>query len=200
MTIRRFVVAAGVAAAVLGTMPVVGASGDRLAGQAQPGVGQTSAVTLKVTVTISRWDGEKKVSSSPYVLMVVPSYGKNAEAGHDGDHTTVQMGSETPVPSTTISAADGKVSPSYQYKNLGTNINVAARPVDDGRYNILVGVQDSQLGAPQTIAGGSVARYLTFRSNNRLTMRDGQTTQYAVATDTITGHVVKLDVTMNVVK
>ena len=31
-------------------------------------------------------------------------------------------------------------------------------------------------------------------------MRDGQTTQYAVATDTITGQVVKLDVTMNVVK
>ena len=58
----------------------------------------------------------------------------------------------------------------------------------------------SQLGAPQTVAGGTAARYLTFRSNNRLTMRDGQTIQYAVATDTVTGQVVKLDVTMNVVK
>jgi hypothetical protein len=161
-------------------------------------VGQTSAVTLKVTVTISRWDAEKKVSSSPYVLMVVPSYGKRAEDGSDGDSTTVQMGSETPVPSSNVT--NGVAVASYQYKNLGTNINVAARPVDDGKYNISVGVQDSQLGAPQTIAGGPVARYLTFRSNNRLTMRDGQTVQYAVATDTITGQVVKLDVTMNVVK
>jgi hypothetical protein len=33
-----------------------------------------------------------------------------------------------------------------------------------------------------------------------LTLRDGQTTQYAVATDTITGQIVKLDVTMNVMK
>ena len=197
MNIRRFIVFAGVAAVMLGT-PVAGASRDRLPGQTQAGVGQTSAVTLKVTITISRWDAEKKVSSSPYVLMVVPSYGKVAEMGADGDSTTVQMGSETPVPSTAIT--EGKPAPSYQYKNLGTNISVSARPVDEGRYNVSVGVQDSQLGTPQTIAGSTVARYLTFRSNNRLTMRDGQTTQYAVATDTITGQVVKLDVTMNVVK
>jgi hypothetical protein len=195
VNIRRFVVAAGVAAVMLGT-PVAGASGDQLPGQG--GIGQTSAVTLKVTVTISRWDAEKKVSSSPYVLMVVPSYGKRAEEGADGDSTIVQMGSETPVPSTTVT--DGKTVPTYSYKNLGTNINVSGRPVDDSKYNIQVGVQDSQLGAPQTIAGSTVARYLTFRSNNRLTMRDGQTVQYAVATDTITGQVVKLDVTMNVLK
>ena len=200
MNIRRFAMAAGMAGVMLSAVSVAAkqAGGGPPQPPAQAGVGQTSAVTLKVTVTISRWDAEKKISNSPYVLMVVPSYGKHAEVGQDGDHTTVQMGSETPVPATTLT--DGKTVPSYQYKNLGTNINVAARPVDDGKYNILVSVQDSQLGAPQTIAGGTAARYLTFRSSNRLTMRDGQTTQYAVATDTITGHVVKLDVTMNVVK
>ena len=163
MNIRRFVIAASVAAIVLGTMPLASASGDRIArqaqpglpGQGQPGVGQTSAVTLKVIVTISRWDAEKKVSNSPYVLMVVPSYGKRAEEGSDGDSTSVQMGSETPVPSTALT--DGKVVPSYQYKNLGTNINVSARPVDDGKYNVMVGVQDSQIGAAQAIAGGTAA-------------------------------------------
>ena len=101
MNIRRFAMAAAMAGVMLSV--VVGAAKQAGGGPAcnrpaQPGVGQTSAVTLKVTVTISRWDGEKKVSSSPYVLMVVPSYGKHAEVGQDGDHTSVQMGSETPVP------------------------------------------------------------------------------------------------------
>jgi len=200
VNIRRFARAAAMAGVMLSVVPVVAkqAGGGPQPPPAQPGIGTTSAVTLKVTVTISRWDGEKKVSSAPYVLMVVPSYGKYAEVGQDGDQTVIQMGSETPVPATTMT--EGKTVPTYQYKNIGTNINVSARPVDDGKYNIQVGVQDSQLGAPQTVAGGTAARYLTFRSNNRLTMRDGQTVQYAVATDTVSGHVVKLDVTMNVVK
>ena len=106
MNIRRIILGVAVAAVTLGTVAGAAASGDRLAGQGQPtlpgqnqsGVGQTSAVTLKVTVAISRWDGDKKISSAPYVLMVVPSYGRRAENGDDGDHTTVQMGSETPVP------------------------------------------------------------------------------------------------------
>ena len=164
------------------------------------GIGATSAVTLKVTVTISRWEGEKKVASAPYILMVVPSYGRRAEEGSDGDATTVQMGSEVPVPSTTIT--DGKPVMSYSYRNLGTNISVAGRPVDDGRYNVFVSVQDSQLSPMPSGQTGQAAapRYSTFRSNNRLTLRDGQTTQYTVATDTISGQVVKLDVTMNLIK
>jgi hypothetical protein len=200
VNIRRFAMAAAIAGVMLsaGSVAAKQAGGGPPQTPVQPGVGQTSAVTLKVTVTISRWDAEKKVSSSPYVLMVVPSYGKYAEVGQDGEQTVIQMGSETPVPATTMT--EGKTVSTYQYKNIGTNISVAARPVDDGRFNVSVGVQDSQLGAPQTVAGGTAARYLTFRSNNRLTMRDGQTIQYAVATDTVSGQVVKLDVTMNVVK
>ena len=110
------------------------------------------------------------------------------------------MGSEVPIPSTTL--VDGKTMSSFQYRSLGTNINVAGRPVDDGKYNIFVSVQDSQLGpAPSGTKGeGATPRYSSFRSTNRLTLRDGQSSQYAVATDSITGQVVKLDVTMNIVK
>ena len=198
--IRRFVAVALAAGMMLAVMPVAAREAAPQIPDPQ-GVGSASAVTLKVTVTISRWEGEKKVSSSPYILMVVPSYGKRATEGQDGDYTSVQMGSETPVPQPTVGQGDGKVVASYSYRTLGTNINVAGRPVDGGQYNLSVSVQDSQLSGMQTVAGGpSVPRFQTFKASNRLTMRDGQTTQYAVATDTITGQVTKLDVTMNVVK
>ncbi len=154
-------------------------------------------VTLKVTVTISRWEGDKKVGSSPYVLMVVPSWGPRAEHGIDGENTTLQMGADYPLPAPTVT--DGKATTGVSYKTLGTNIRVAGKPADEGKYNLVVSVQDSQVDKPRTPAQ-SLPIFQTFRADNRLTMKDGQTVQYTVATDAASGQVVKLDVTMNVVK
>ena len=72
MSIRGFVLAIVMAGVMLSAMPVGARQSDANATQSK-GVGQVSAITLKVTVTISRWEGEKKVASSPYILMVVPS-------------------------------------------------------------------------------------------------------------------------------
>ena len=153
-------------------------------------------VTLKVTVTISKWNGEKKIASAPFILMVVPSYGDRAEKGVDGDQTSLQMGSEVPIPTTTV--ADGKSVPSFTYRTIGTNIGAAARPLGSGNFNVFVSVQDTQLDA--SVGNATMPRMQNFRASNRLTMRDGATVQFTVATDTVTGTVTKLDVTMNVVK
>lgn len=153
-------------------------------------------VTLKVTVTISKWNGEKKIASAPFILMVVPSYGDRAEKGGDGDPTSLQMGSEVPVPSTTTT--DGKSVPSIQYRTIGTNIQSQARPLGGGNFNVYVSVQDTQLDA--STGNATLPRMQNFRASNRLTMRDGATVQFTVATDTVTGTVTKLDVTMNVMK
>ena len=158
-------------------------------------VASEPAVTLKVTVTISKWNGDKKISSAPFILMVVPSYGERA--AHDGDATTLQMGSEVPVPSTTVT--EGKSVPSVQYRTIGTNISSAARPLGGGAFNVYVAVQDTQLDA-STSGTNAFPRMQNFRASNRLTMRDGATVQFTVATDTVTGNVTKLDVTMTVVK
>jgi hypothetical protein len=189
---NRLVVAAFAAL----VMAFVSAPGLRAQGDTQQSLALAPPVTLKVTVTISRWDGEKKLATAPYILMATPSYGKAAEEGRDGDATSLQMGSEVPVPNTTIS--DGKPTPSFQYRPLGTNITVAARPTASGQYLLYVSVQYSEVDSPQP--GMLAPRFQNFRASNRLALRDGQTVQYTVATDTITGHVTKLDVTMNVVK
>jgi hypothetical protein len=53
------------------------------------------AVTLKLTVVILRFEGEKKIGSLPFVLMVIPG------GERDGDGTSIQMGSDVPIPTTT---------------------------------------------------------------------------------------------------
>lgn len=154
-------------------------------------------VTLKVTVAISRWAGDKKVGNSPYVLMVVPSWGARAERGIEGEATSLQMGSDYPLGYTTT-VTDGKSVSAMSYKALGTNVRITAKPADEGRYTLYVMVQDTQVDKPA--ANNLPPSFQTFRADNRLTMRDGQTVQYTMATDAISGQVLRLDVTMNVIK
>jgi hypothetical protein len=110
------------------------------------------------------------------------------------------MAADVPVPV----AGGAPNAPSYQYRSVGTNINAAAKYADEGRYNISVNVTDSQIMAD--VAKGGATRtdpmpaFQSFKSNNRLVLRDGQTVQYTAATDKSSGEVVKLDVTLNVIK
>ncbi len=194
--LNRFAILAVAAVLMLDVLPRVAAAQTMSPNAkyvADPGL------TLKVTVTISRWEGEKKVGSSPYVLMVVPSWGDRAEKGIDGESTSLQMGGEYPLPTPMIQPGDGKPTTGISYKTLGTNIRIAARPADEGKYNLVVSVNDSQVDKAKTPAQPAPS-FQTFRAENRLTMRDGQTIQYTVATDAVTGQIVKLDVTMNILK
>jgi hypothetical protein len=153
----------------------------------------TAGTTLKVTVVLSRFAGEKKTLSLPFVLMVV--------AG-DERPTTVQMSSDVPVPSQSLT--DGKAVTSYQYRPLGTNISMSAKALDGGVFNVLMNLSDTQVlltdgaGVAESVKG--LPRFQSFSSSPRLLLRDGQTVQYAAATDKMSGDVVKVDVTLNVVK
>ncbi len=188
MKIRRSLITTGLAALVL-LLSTASASAQNVSPNAAPA--PNPGIVLKVTVNISRWEGDKKVGNSPYVLMVVPSWGEMAARNQDGQRTSLQMGSEYPLPL----GSDGKVN----YKTLGTNINVSAHPVENGKYNVYVSVQDTQVDRPKPGQGG-LPSFQNFRADNRLVMADGQTIQYTVATDAVTGQIVKLDVTMNVLK
>ena len=166
---------------------------------------QSGQVTLKVAVVISRFNAEKKTGSLPFLLMVVPAMTLN---GPDGDRTSLQTGSEVPVPQTVIGApaAGGAASQpqfSYSYRSVGTNITGAARIVADGQFNVGLTVTDSQIMTDLSEASGmtkGLPRFQSFTSTTRLLLRDGQSVQYTAATDKVSGDVIKLDVTMNVIK
>jgi hypothetical protein len=150
------------------------------------------SATLRVQVVIVRFQDEKKLASLPYGFVVTA----------DGK-AFVRMGVDTPVPVTSHTATDkgdDKPATSFQYRNVGTDIDCAARDLGEGRYQLrLTVVNSSALTGPGSrVEGAPVFR--RFETRLDPVLRDGQSVQTVAATDPVTGEVVKIDVTMNVVK
>jgi hypothetical protein len=153
------------------------------------------AVPLKVTVVISRYRGDKRISSLPYQLGVVTN----------GPRTTLRMGSDVPVPQRVIGGAAGQQQ-SYNFRSVGTNIDCTAFTASSGTFRLVMTVTDSSVhiegdeksAITPTLRDVPVLR--TFNSSFSILLRDGQTTEYTSATDPVTGEVMKIDVTLNVLK
>jgi hypothetical protein len=152
--------------------------------------------TLKLTVVISRFNGDKKVGNLPFTLMVIPN----------GDSTSLQMSGSVATHMSTTVDKDQKSVTSWVYQSVGTRISAqAGRGANDaGQFSVNLTVDDNQLANDPSDAGnnssGRPARMQSFTSSSRLLLRDGQTTQFVAATDKTTGEVAKVDVTMNVIK
>lgn len=163
---------------------------------------QAIAVTpIDVEIVIARYQGDKKLSSLPYKL--------NVNAGAQRALTRMRMGGAVPMPTMTPpTTPDGKplpvVGPSpVQYMDVGTNIDSSARPLPDGRFEVFVSVEDKWVATASQASPGSVSTLPFVRSlqtSNTLVLRDGQTRQFTAAADRVTGEVVKVDVTLRVVK
>jgi hypothetical protein len=154
-------------------------------------------VPLEIQVVIARYQGEKRVSSMPYVMAV------NA----NGAPASLNMGADVAIPSGPITTpADGRPSPPvmYSYKNIGTNIVCGATTADEGRFEVNVSIDDSSVfmqedGSPSTNARNMPA-FRSFKSRNTLVLRDGQTRQYTAATDRVSSETLRIEVTLKVVK
>ena len=163
------------------------------------------AVPLKVTVVLSRYQGDKRISSMPYVMGVTAKDFRNAPK------TTLRMGVDVPVIQTVFGApADGKSVPqsSYSYRNVGTNIDCTAAPdpATPGVFQLVMTVSDTSVSLGSGPRQGSspvapdVPNFRSFNSSFTALLRDGQTTQYTSATDPLSGEVMKIDVTLNLMK
>ena len=163
--------------------------------QQQAAESTLAPVTLKLSVVISRVNGEKKIANLPFAVMVLPSMA----AGRMGEATSLQTGAEVPVSTTTMSAGKEPVA-SYQYRSVGTHLSVQAGNAGNGQFTIQLTVSDSQIMSDPPDAAIRLPRFGSFTSQNRLLLRDGQSVQYVAASDKISGDVIRLDVTMNVIK
>lgn len=156
---------------------------------------------LRVQVLLTEFDGDKKISSLPYTLLV------NADERFFRPITSLRLGVRVPV----NFASEGKQS--FQYMDVGTNIDCQARAAEDGRFRLDLTVERSSIysysggpekksleGAPGDLALGAQPILRQFKTTLPLLMRDGQTVQSTVATDPLSGRVLKVDVTLNVVK
>lgn len=165
-------------------------------------------VPLRVQLVISRYQGEKKVSSMPYTV----SLNSSPDPGRPGQ-ANLRMGAKIPVIATTFSPikVDGKevkdlptggTPVSYSYHDVGTNIDCFATTMEGGRYRIAVTIDDTSVygddpakkGEPQTPS------FRSFKASDSMILRDGQTTQFTAAIDKVTGESTRVDVTLTVVK
>ena len=186
--------------AVVVLLAAVGVSAQEPVAQSQTRL-SGGLVPLKVSLMLSRYQGEKKLSSVPYVLWVT---------ANNPERTSLRMGNQIPVATTVFGAKDNeRPMSSYTYKDVGTNIDCNASTSADGYFKLNLTVTDSSVYFPDrsdptlSTAASSVVGTAAFRSFNSsffILIRDGQTVQYTSATDQVTGQVIKIDATVNVQK
>jgi hypothetical protein len=165
-------------------------------------------VPVKVDVILSRFQGEKKVSSLPYTVW----------ANANGNNVSLRLGVDVPVGASLVTTGNENTTSSgrsttttsstmnrMEFRNVGTSIDCLVRQTPDGKFWVRLNVQDSSIfttdsdtRTPLKLADPMAFRTFTF--SNELPMRDGQTAQWASATDKITGEILRLDATLTVVK
>jgi hypothetical protein len=145
---------------------------------------------VKLQVVISRFQGEKKIASAPYVL-----------SSGDGP-ASLRVGVQVPLMYASKDAPGNVV-----YKSVGNNLDCRTDPIDDDRYKVACTIEQSALypsdtpTAPRAGDTGLLPPLLrNFTSQATVYLRDGQTTQYTAATDPVTGEVVKVDITLEAAK
>ena len=165
-----------------------------IAAHAQDRPAPVHVTPLKVQVVLSRYDGERKLASMPYTLLV--------NAGDRDNRVTLRMGVALPV---TGVGANG---PTITVHDIGTNMDCTASPTDDGRFRIGLAVNHSSvyetdqkhLQATIPRPGDSAQLVRSFTSSFSLLLRDHETSQSIAATDPVTGEVMRIDVTLTVIK
>jgi hypothetical protein len=169
--------------------------------EATKGAAEAPGATLRVVVTISRYDGEKKTASLPYVLELTSGDSRGA---------SVRMGVEVPVlvqgRGAKADAGEPAASQSpmaHQYRSVGANIDGRAESLADGRFKLWLTVEESSVAsAPRgkVVLDSDTPIFRTFRSQANVILRDGQTSQYVAATDPVTGESARIEVALSVVK
>jgi len=198
------------AAGALALITVLAIAAQSTRAQGTQGPPRPPQVLLKLDVVLTRYQGDKKISSLPYVIWVT-SNGRQS----------VRMGANVPVGSSTVtsgvanptgpaggpngSRTSSETTTRIEYRYVGTMIDVQASPSEDARYSIDLTIDDSSIYTADGDAKPSVklTEPMAFRSfslSNRLLMRDGQTQQFTVATDKISGETLKVDATLSVQK
>lgn len=160
--------------------------------------------TLKVQVTFTEYEGEKKLTNLPYIFFV--------QAGDGGPHspwTKVRMGNRVPL---ATGLEGGKIS--YQYYDVGTNIDARGILDDDDRLDLSLNLERSwvegevQFSGEKTLTNSSGTNpeqvrepvIRQFKTELTMPMKDGQTIQTTQAADPVSGRILTITVTMNVVK
>ena len=176
--------------------------------QANPAAKEMKLLRLQITFT--DYDGDKKIDSLPYVLHLGAYDDPNRKSGDAENNEVTKMKFGLRIPVATGGAAGGK-DLQFQYIDVGTNLYLRVENVHDGLYTIDISADRSMATGPTAdalahkgLALGSAGESLgaepviqQFTVDIPVELRDGQTTTSVIGTDPIGGHVLKMEVTLN---
>jgi hypothetical protein len=157
----------------------------------------TMAMThLRVDITLTEYNGDKKISSLPYTMYIGVR-----DKDHSAAKESLRMGVRVPI----ATNAEGT---QFNYDSVGTNIDCWANLQEDGRYQVQGEISRSSIYTAddngssneqaRIVGGHPILR--NFDSGFDLVLRDDETGEGISATDPFNGHVLKVSVTIHVVK
>jgi Flp pilus assembly secretin CpaC len=177
-----------VVAVALSSIPTLSQAEDA------PAPARPRVVALRVQAVLSRAQGEHKTVSRPYTFTLATN-----------NKFTLRQGTEVPIPVTTFEK-DGKDATSFQYKNVGANIELTADALDGERFLLGYAFEDSSLFYGQGSQAASaiklregVPAFDVMSLKGQLVLRDGQTAT-STTTHPVTGEVTKLELTLSLLK
>jgi hypothetical protein len=160
-------------------------------------------IPLKVVVVVTELDGAKKISSLPYSFYV------NSDDVNHGGTSQVRVGLRVPVATGTVVKDGATVNTQFQYMDINTSIDCTAYSMGEGKFKLTLSVDRNYLGSAEsnkalpaegvTVGNGNPIMQ-HFSSSYNLLIRDGQTIEATSTTDPVSGRVLQVSVSVNVVK
>jgi Flp pilus assembly secretin CpaC len=154
------------------------------------------SVPVKLLVVLTEYDGDKKVASLPYSILI-----NSDPSGHTAYSSFTRVGVRVPVAS---AGKDGQST----FVDVGSNIDCGVQTEEEGRFSIRLNFERSSLyfqgrgdekGAIKTVETGQP--YIpTIRAQSLVLIRDGQSLEVLTAADPLNGHVFRISLTLNVQK
>lgn len=156
---------------------------------------KSPAISVKVSIVFTEFDGEKKVSSMPYSFI---SYANERGGGYEG--TSIRNGVRIPIE---IDSKDQKTT----YLDVGSNIDCRVLLEDDGRFRLSLVFERTALYPNRSSEGerlvsepNGLPLIRAFRTNENFVLKDGQTAESVLSTDPLNGHSLRVSITINTQK
>jgi hypothetical protein len=150
---------------------------------------------VKVQIVFTEYDGDKKVSSMPYSFTVISDEKMGGRYS-----TSLRTGIRVPI------ETDGK-DQKTTYLDIGSNIDCGIETEEDGRFHVYLTFDRSTLYPNKSAEGerlvanpGGQPLIRQFRTSENLILKDGQSSENLLSTDPLTGHTLRVSVTINVMK
>jgi hypothetical protein len=152
-------------------------------------------IPVKVQVVFAEFEGDKKISSMPYAFTVPASDKPGVNNG-----ASIRTGVRVPI------ETDGK-DQKTTYIDVGSNIDCRIQSGEDGRFLVSLNFDRSAIYPNKSSEGERLVNepnglpiIRQFRTNESLLLRDGQTSENTLSTDPMSGHTMRVSVTVNVQK